>query len=147
MEYVKVDDIMTELKGKLVGSGLFRTVTKAAITGAENLFRAIPELSAFPAAIVNCPPQTFPTPGAWRELAVEIIIVDEFLADDMERKASSAVALLDGVVTMLTAATPGQSLRLAVGANLTLEDIMAVAVDSMHTAWLAECKVHSPIKH
>lgn len=146
MEYIGLNAIMDELKGRLAASGLFREVSKVAITSAENLFEAIPELSAFPAALVNTPPQTFPEPGAWRDLAQEIILVDEFLAGDMERKATSAAELLDGVVGLLTGDEPGQACGLACGASLLIEDIMALAVDSQHTAWLVETRVVSKIK-
>lgn len=145
MDYVGLSAIMDEVKGKLEESGLFQHISKAAITGVENLFAAIPELAAFPAAIVNTPPQTFPSPGAWRELALEIIVVDKFLPLSMEEKAQSACVLLDAVVRGLTAAEPGKSLKLTCGAHLTVEDIMALAVDSQHTAWLVETKVSSPI--
>lgn len=146
MEYVSLLDIAEEVKQKLTASGLFSEVRRAAITGAENLFAAVPELSVFPVAIVNTPPQSFPVPGAWRDLALEIIIVDEFVPLDMEAKAESACRLLDGVVQALTPTQPGQSLRLDCGANLLLEDVMALAVDSQHTAWLVETRVKSPIK-
>jgi hypothetical protein len=146
MEYIGLNEIMDEVRGMLEATGLFRLVTKGAITGAENLFLAIPELSEFPAAIVNCPPQRFPQPVAWRELALEIILVDEFLPLSMEEKAASACALLDGVVAKVTGTEPGKSLCMACGANLMLEDIMALAVDSQHTAWLVETRVISKIK-
>lgn len=146
MEYIKLNDIMDEVCGKLSASGLFRLVTKAAITGAANLFKVIPELSAFPAAIVNCPPQTFPEPAAWRELALEVILVDEFQPFSMEEKAESACRLLEGVVEQLTGEVPGQPYRMVCGADLMIEDIMALAVDSQHTAWLVETRTISKIK-
>ena len=137
---------MDEVRVKLEASGLFRLVSKAAITSAENLFLAIPELSVFPAAIVNCPPQMFPQPAAWRDLSLEIILVDEFLPLSMEEKATSACTLLDEVVEALTSSQPGQTYRLSCGASLMIEDIMALAVDSQHTAWLVETRVVSKIK-
>ncbi len=146
MEYIGLNEIMDEVRGKLEASGLFRLVSKAAITSVENLFAAIPELSVFPAAIVNCPPQNFPQPAAWRELALEIILVDEFLPLSMEEKATSACTLLDGVVEKFTGLQPGQTLRMNCGASLMIEDIMALAVDSQHTAWLVETRIISKIK-
>lgn len=146
MEYIGLNEIIDEVKGLLEASALFQSVSKAAITGVENLFAAIPELSAFPAAIVNCPPQTFPQPAAYRELALEIIVIDEFVPLSMDEKATSACTLLDGVVQQLTAKVPGQTYRLYCGASLMIEDIMALAVDSQHTAWLVETKVVSKIK-
>jgi len=41
---------------------------------------------------------------------------------------------------------PGQTYRLSCGASLMIEDIMALAVDSQHTAWLVETRVVSKIK-
>lgn len=145
MEYVKLIDIMNEVRGILEEGDLFEQVSKAAITSRENLFEAMPYLASFPAAIVNCPPATFPTPGAWRELALEIIIVDKFHGMDMEAAADSACRLIDGVVSRLTPSVPGQTKKLACGANLSIEDIMALALDSQHTAWLIETRIVSKI--
>lgn len=143
MGYVSLESIMDEVRGLLEESGLFELVGKAAITGVENLAKAIPALAVTPCAIVNCPPQAFPN-AAWRELALEIIIIDEFLAHDIEEKAESACRLLDGVVNLLSAEHPGQRLMLACGAVVLLEDIMAISVGSGHTAWLVETNVKSP---
>lgn len=142
-KYVGLETIMNEVKGLLVESGLFEDVSKAAITGVDNLISAMPGLSATPSAIVNCPPQAFPNP-AWRELALEIIIIDEFHPLDMEERAESACQLLDGVVDLLSAEHPGQRLQMACGAIILLEDIMAISVGSQHTAWLVETNVKSP---
>ncbi|MFA7462149.1 MAG: hypothetical protein WCY59_03265, partial [Anaerovoracaceae bacterium] len=72
--------------------------------------------------------------------------VDEFLPLSMEEKATSACTLLDGVVEKFTGLQPGQTLRMNCGASLMIEDIMALAVDSQHTAWLVETRIISKIK-
>lgn len=144
MAYVGLSEIMAEVEALLRGTGLFRLVTRAAITGAENLYVMLPALTTTPAAIVNVPQQSITNP-AWRELGLEIIVVDVFRPVDAQAKADSACALLDAALAVLSAGSPGTALALACGAHLMPEGITALAVQSDHSAWLLECRIKAPL--
>ena len=82
---------------------MIKDIRAACICGYENLFALMPELTAFPAAIIACGGGY--QDAAIRELEVAIIIVDEFQSYG---SAESGHALLDRVSQSLTGESPGQ---------------------------------------
>ena len=114
---------------------LIKDIRAACICGYENLFALMPELTAFPAAIIACGGGYYQD-AAIRELEVAIIIIDEFQSYG---SAESGYALLDRVSKSLTGESPGQHLKIG-NINYLLRNFDPLELDSAHTAFLFDIK-------
>lgn len=143
MEYPLINTVLSALGDRLAAlpleepepptepERLIKDIRAACICGYENLFALMPELTAFPAAIIACGGGYYQD-AAIRELEVAIIIVDEFQSYG---SAESGYALLDRVSQSLTGESPGQHLKIG-NINYLLRSFDPLELDSAHTAFL-----------
>ncbi len=140
MDYPKITDVIEAVKGRLSdlqyedGAPFFAEVRGAVISGWENLFQAIPELTSFPVAVVAAGDINTEHLAAARSVSLVVIVIDEFCfsAEDL-----SAYDRIDRIAGALSGDVPGQTLKLG-GANLLFEAVEPLNVDPSHTAWLVK---------
>lgn len=132
MEFPLTNEILTNVWKILSDSGIYQEVRCAVMSGYSNLFELLPELTAFPAAVICSGSIREPDPGATRETEVAVLVLDEFRTD---HQALGGHDLIDRTLTLLTGVFPGQPLTIG-RVHYMLHSVTPVDLEeSMHTAW------------
>ena len=140
MEYPAINKILAAVCERLqeipdpaaLAQPLLREIRTACITGYENLFALLPDLTAFPAAIVAAGNLSFPEMATVREVELAVIIIDEFRASP--ELAVAGYDLVDRFAGCLTGPFPGAALELD-GVHFITEGIQPLELDGDHTGW------------
>ncbi len=142
MEYPLINDSLALIAARLAAmvcdeQPLFKEIRTVVISGYENLFELLPDLTMFPAAVVACGGGEFPHNAAARELEIAVIVIDEFQVTS--EQAASGYKLLDQVTGGLTGSRPGTALKLE-NHHFLMQSFMPLELDSTHTAFKFELK-------
>ena len=92
MEFPLTNEILANVWKILSDSGIYQEVRCAVMSGYSNLFELLPELTAFPAAVICSGSIREPDPGATRETEVAVLVLDEFRTDHFRNRRADAAA-------------------------------------------------------
>ncbi len=126
MQYIKTIAETCELvRARLEETGLFQTAVTVVLTGFENLWNVLPELTLFPAAIVS-PKCVSPEELSMAQtIEISVFVVDDF--QGIGDQSASGAALMDAVHNSLTGDIPGQALDID-GVHFLFDSIRSVPV-------------------
>lgn len=127
MQYIKTIEETCELiRARLEATGLLPGgAYTVVLTGFENLWKVVPELTRFPAALVS-PGRVAPEElSVAQAVEIAIFVVDDFRG--IGDQAASGAALMDAIRDSLTGDMPGQSLDIE-GVHFLFDSIRPVPV-------------------
>jgi len=141
MAFMRIKELLEGVKNGLedMPDTPLKDVRTIALTGYENLLKAVTDLAIFPCALICAGVVEGDDDGATRTAEVAILLGDEFRLDAED--AAHGYDLIDDMLDYLTGDDPGQAFKIC-GAWLTDPAVEPLDIESSHCWWKIVMTAH-----